>query len=202
MAINGLGTASGSGFVTQATLDATVGLVPITPTSIANSGGSASASGAAVTFSGVNSISLNNVFSSTYLNYRIIINQVQSAVIATYFRMRSSGTDVSGSVYWYGQSVAPASGSGPTNNSGSGVTAWDLYGGGTLSDYHALDIANPYQTVGKTITIAAVLVNGTTTYGVAGGGYTSDSSVRDGFTIYPGSGTTTGTIRVYGYRNS
>jgi hypothetical protein len=38
--------------------------------------------------------------------------------------------------------------------------------------------------------------------GNAGGGYHTVVSAFDGFTIYPTSGNVTGTVRVYGYRNS
>lgn len=178
------------------------GLDLVTPTSIANSGGSASLSGGAVTFTAVNSISLNGCFTSTYQNYQIVYTQVQSAQIAAYIRLRASGTDVSGSVYWYGANVAPASGGTPTNNNASGVNAWDPYGGGTIADFHIINMSNPFQSVVKMITFNGSVTNGTSTYGIAGSGHLSSTSSCDGLTLYTGSGTTTGTIRVYGYRNS
>jgi hypothetical protein len=55
------------------------GLDLITPTSIAYSGGSASVSGGAVTFSAASTVSVNNCFSSTYDNYRIVFRGSQSA---------------------------------------------------------------------------------------------------------------------------
>jgi uncharacterized protein (DUF849 family) len=202
MAINGLGTASGSGFVTQATLDATVGLVPITPTSIANSGGSASASGAAVTFSGVSSISLNGVFTSTYDNYRVIISQTQSAVVAAYLRLRTSGTDVSASNYWYGNAIANASGAAISNNAGASQTQLDVYGGATGTGSHCIDVIAPNIAAPTRFTWSTMISTTAVIIGTAGGGQYTASTQVDGLSFYPFSGTVTGTIRVYGYRNS
>jgi hypothetical protein len=39
-------------------------------------------------------------------------------------------------------------------------------------------------------------------FSAAGGGQLTTSTQYDGFTIYPNSGNITGTVRVYGYRNS
>ena len=52
------------------------------------------------TFSGVGSQSFNSVFSSTYRNYKILVN-VASATgqVELLFRMRASGTDASGANY-------------------------------------------------------------------------------------------------------
>jgi hypothetical protein len=50
----------------EAALPTLGGLAPATPTSIANSGGSASLSGNTVTFTGVSSVSLNGCFTGDY----------------------------------------------------------------------------------------------------------------------------------------
>jgi len=75
------------------TAGVTPGLTQVTPTSIANSGGSSSLSGGAVTFTGVTSISLNGVFTSTYENYFVIATVTASAGTATKVRLGNAGTD-------------------------------------------------------------------------------------------------------------
>jgi len=65
---------------TSATVTGAGGLRLITPTSIANSGGSSSASGGAVTFTGVTSVSLNGCFTSTYANYFVTLKIKQMLI--------------------------------------------------------------------------------------------------------------------------
>ena len=70
------------------------GLVLLTPTSITNSGGSASiGANGGITFSGISSIAVNGVFSATYDNYVIVIRHQATANSDGVFRFRASGTD-------------------------------------------------------------------------------------------------------------
>lgn len=79
----------------------TMGMVLLTPTSIAHSGTSASiGANGQVTFTAVTSLSLNGVFTGTYDNYVLVLE----CVIATSgqnlsYRLRSSGTDATTSNY-------------------------------------------------------------------------------------------------------
>ena len=75
------------------------GLKLITPSSVAGSG--VSLSGAKVTFTSATSISLNGIFDSTYDNYVIVMWHIHSANTSFNMRLRSSGTDASGSNYTY-----------------------------------------------------------------------------------------------------
>lgn len=81
---------------------ASTGLNLIIPSTIANTAGTASiGTNGTVSFSAASLVSLNDVFSSTYTNYRIVIN-VQSATsqVEFLYRMRVSGTDYSGIDYY------------------------------------------------------------------------------------------------------
>ena len=190
MAIDGLGTASGSGFVTQATLDATVGLVPITPTSIANSGGSASASGAAVTFSGVSSISLNGVFSATYARYLIMWDgggSINPGSGSNYYSQRLYGAGTTVSAGRTGASTYASAGSWDyLNNSATQLTMYNPFVAANTM-WHEIGISNA-----DTSNTSVLEING---------GTHSLSTSYDGFTLLTSSGTCTGTIRVYGYHN-
>jgi len=75
------------------------GLNPAAPTSIANSGGSASTSGNTTTFAGVTSLTLNGVFTSAYKNYTAIIKFVKSGDAYAYLRLSAAATPASSSNY-------------------------------------------------------------------------------------------------------
>jgi hypothetical protein len=172
------------------------GLAIITPTSIANSGGSASASGGAVTFSAVNSISLNGVFTSTYENYRVIISSVASVGGDGSFRFRAAGSDLTTSTYnrtmIYGQS-------GVTVSNQAGAAFLNLSDMTTSTSLFTLDINGANLAARKTISgLGYTSSPFTQIYGAAN----TTATAMDGFTFYPASGTVTGTIRVYGYKNS
>ena len=101
----GTGTLATTASVTAAQADATAagiaggGLVAVAPTSIANSGGSASTSGNTTTFAGVTSLTLNGVFTSGYKNYTAIIKFVKSGDAYAYLRLSAAATPASGSNY-------------------------------------------------------------------------------------------------------
>jgi hypothetical protein len=179
------------------------GLDLVTPTSIAYSGGSASVSGGAITFAGVSSISLNGIFTSTYDNYYLVYNGVGSSAstVAISARWRSAGTDASGANYYQAGYYTTAGG---TNGA--------LYNGTTTSGA-VLDVGDTSNN--GTITIFAPYINGyTAAHGVATAAGSSSATFinrhfwhyiaasYDGMTLLPSSGTFTGKIRVYGYRNS
>ena len=176
------------------------GLSLVTPTSIANSGGSASASGGAVTFTGVTSVSLNGVFTSSYENYRIIITsqKVTGSPVAYYFRFRASGSDATGSNYNYSGFVTEANGTSSINAFGQNQTSGALQGIGTGLGIISADIRNPFTATDTAMTFLYLyeLANG------PGAIVHSVAASQDGFTIFPASGNVTGTIRAYGYQDS
>jgi hypothetical protein len=179
------------------------GLDLITPTSIANSGGSASASGGAVTFTGVNSISVNGVFTSTYANYRLVMDwRTSSSNGAITFRYRASGTDDSTSNY--NRRTFYLSGTLSTGVTSSGTSIPEMgYGYSGEASQVFVDFTNP-QATQRTLSFS---------YDSHGTGANTESYVTtsqfaattsfDGFTVFQaGSNVLTGTLRVYGYRNS
>lgn len=87
-------TYAGTHDFTAATVTGAGGLRLITPTSIANSGGSSSVTGGAITFTGVTTISVNGCFTSTYDNYVVqIIATGGAANLAQNIRLRVAGSD-------------------------------------------------------------------------------------------------------------
>jgi hypothetical protein len=176
------------------------GLAIISPTSIANSGGSASASGGAVTFTGVTSLSLNGVFNSTYDNYRVVIAGTVSSgsLTSMQLRLRAAGTDNSGATaYSYGGGYIGVSAVGfETGSSGASSiisTRWVS----TTRNITTIDIASPAMTVATNLTV----LSGGVTNGFTFFGYQDQATSYDGITFYPSAGTASGVVRVYGYRN-
>jgi len=77
------------------------GLAKIVPSSVAVGSGTGSASTTGtVTFSGCSSVSLNDVFSATYDDYKIVINVESAGAPELGIRMRVSGSDNSSSIYY------------------------------------------------------------------------------------------------------
>jgi hypothetical protein len=181
----------------------TAGLTPglnlVTPTSIANSGGSASVSGGAVTFTGVTSLSLNGVFTSAYDNYRFIVNLgAISTTLNMLFRLRASGTDATASNYniqgLEAQSTTVAGGQITTDSFRAALGANDTYFS-CMGDIlvPALAKRTEYFSNAYAITSRGFVLQGAR--------HTLENSY-DGLTVYPSTGNFTGTIRVYGYQNS
>lgn len=155
------------------------------------------------------SVSFNNCFSSTYANYRIVIDSFQPSIAARtlFMRMRTGGTDATGNDYYYAISgyFTTAAAVSDFNSAGtSGMTTGLYNSGNTLGLGSAtIDLFNPFaaeRTFGQVHQIGydsnffyrtgLIEHNLTTSY--------------DGFTLYlSGTGNiTTLRVRVYGYRNA
>jgi hypothetical protein len=186
-----------------ATVTGAGGLRLVTPTSIANSGGSASASGGAVTFTGVSSISLNGVFTSAYDNYLIVMRVTCSTSANILGRFRLSGTDASGATDYRYASVRAGSNtdtlSGTDRSDGQ---AFLYFGFGTTS---ASSIVS--SIFGPNLAVSTNLI-GQSTYFLTGfniynvGNIHIPGTAYDGISLIPSTGNATGNIRVFGYQNS
>lgn len=180
------------------------GLAKIVPTSVAVGSGSGSVdSNGNVTFSGVSSITLNNIFSSTYENYKIVINITGvSTQMDVLMRLNNNGTDNTSAVYSRG-GVYNYINSTPTALAGVGATSWPLgyVNSGTGSkNAFSIDMYRP-NVVAETTALNTGVWNNNVTFAGFFVGYLHDSaSSFTGFTMYPNTGTiSSGTIRVYGY---
>ena len=183
------------------------GLKLLTPTSVAVGSGTATiGTSGTVTFSGASSISLNGIFSSTYDNYRIIMNQTSNSTGATMrLRMRSGSTDNSGNNYAL---------AGLYTNSGSATIASWRDAIGTLSSWYIGDYAtsrpitytlefyNPFVAT-QTVISAASGYNTTADvlYAYQHQGLHNQATSYDAITLFASSGTVTGTVSVYGYKD-
>jgi hypothetical protein len=181
-----------------------VGLIPVVPTSLTVSSGTASVSpGGAVTFISSTGFSLNGCFSSSYLNYRILIRTVGSTLgAALYFRLRSSGTDRSSSYYYGGYMCRETGSGGVTAWSGNGTAQWDLTRtwNGTQGTTVSMDCFSPFDSANATgVNTSSWANDGSGGFSVNTNGLYSGANSNDGFTVYASSGTITGVLEVYGY---
>jgi hypothetical protein len=184
-------------------LDSELGLSLITPTSVATTGGSNSISTTgAVSFTSASAISLNGCFSSTYDNYRI---NFQTTTIST-------GSDVDLLLYGRSNGVNTT-----TSTVSERIVQWSttITGGETTNgrfgassntysnfSQYSIEIKAPFLSQ-RTIwnSSGSYVSNGGVPYQVLIMGYVDLSTSFDGITFYPSSGTITGTVRIYGYRN-
>lgn len=185
----------------------TMGLKNVVPTSVVVGSGSASTnSNGTVTFSGVSSLSLNGVFSSTYTSYKININIVSSTGTSgsLAFRVRSSGTDRTTADYITSGTQAVAAGA--ISSYTATTTFFDmayLYSSPTAYSNYTLEIVDVFPAIR---TKMKAFSNGLSSSGVAStwttGGLHNLDQAHDGFTILNSGGATfNGTLQVYGFTN-
>jgi hypothetical protein len=179
----------------------TMGLRNVVPTSVSTSSGSATynANGT-VTFSGVTSIQLNGVFTSTYESYHIVFVSRKAASADSYLRIRmvTSGTPLTSG--YAGGYTAFYSG-GTTTNSSSSTTSFPV-----IQNFYSVaefngTISRPRVSGITELTTTAIGSNGASQ--IVGNGTTEISSggTFDGIQIYTDASTISGTIKIYGYNN-
>jgi hypothetical protein len=129
-------------------------------------------------FTSSTAVNIDSVFSSTYKNYRIVINLTGSVNEDLRMRLRSGGTTYNTQAQWF---------LGSAYKSRAGVV---------------IDIYNPFPTSYTGMTSQSVcLSSGESATGNATHSWIDTSRSDDGFTIYGSTGgSLTGTILTYGYK--
>lgn len=200
---NMLETYSGSAWQRQSG-----GLVPVKPTSVDAASGSGSYTETGiVTFTNVGTrLSLNGVFTSEYKNYRVLLNtgagNTDNVQIA--LRYRASGTDVATGYYYGGMRVNAIGGASSVWTEGN-VTAIQLGYDRNLSQnqgFTVLDFGAPKVTGQSTVTYQSITYSGSAFYMLQASGLETSNVSYDGFSIIYGSGTHSGTVQVFGYKDN
>jgi hypothetical protein len=155
------------------------------------------------TFSAVSAQTIDSLFSSTYNNYKIVVNITgcSGADVDLYAQFRSGGSNVT-----------------TNNNTQTLVQHSTTITGAQRSDLIVLgQISTTYPTfANQTVDVCNPFLSATTTISANGGyvtnagvpfqfrswGYNFSTTSMTGINIYPSSGTISGTIRIYGLRNS
>lgn len=159
---------------------------------------------ASSTVSAASTLSMNNVFTSTYAHYMLVGTFTGSAGLNdTLFRLRASGTDLTGNNYGYALLYNSLTTIGSTGGSGSDTTSKFTFNGNAYDCTFQSTIFNPQlsrATSWHTFSNRVVGSGSPERTDIFGG--TSLTNSYDGFTLYPSTGTFTGTIRLYGIANS
>ena len=146
--------------------------------------------------SGVSAVDVDNVFTSDYKSYRIILRAVTSGNANLTYRLRASGTPETGSVY-IDQNIrvltGTVSGATATNTSGFFIS------GGTTSHFATIDFYAP-QLTENTFSISTYRSNSPATGLVSE--IVNTSTAYDGISFSVSANTlSSGTIRIYGYKD-
>ena len=180
-----------------------MGLVLVKPTSIANIGGSAFLSGGAVSFTGVTTVNLNGVFTSTYANYRVIVTLSSSGVGGFQLRLRKNGTDNSSANYEFQNTTLNSSTL--TGSRSTGQTSYTFMSNAGFAQPHfqtLLEFGNPQVNDRTTLQNLANYRISAGALNAVISGYHNVLDQFDGLTLFADSPTTiAGTIRCYGYNN-
>jgi hypothetical protein len=156
----------------------------------------------------ISSLSFNNCFSSTYLNYRVVGNITASANNNKfYYAYRLAGTDNRTSVYqWVTNAIYMSGGSAGTSTiGGQNVDVAGIgykgnsagYGTGFVIDFYSPFSTAQYKGATHQATLSAASLDVT-----QGGSAFSGTTSFDGFTLISESGTMSISAKIYGYRQS
>jgi hypothetical protein len=167
-------------------------------TTTCTSGGTAS-NGVVTIGSAVSSVVVDNAFSATYDNYKVIYSNVGTSTNGEYFAIQTvtaaGGYRFGGSYTAYtGTTVVPA-----YNNAGNYIPIGYTASSASYLNHFSVDIFAPFAPYVPRF----VSNNAGGAYSTTFNGLIADTVSLTGFTTLLSGGTLTGgTIRVYGYRNS
>lgn len=179
---------------------ATNGLVLIKPSSTAVTGASSTATintGGSVTFDLCETLSLNDVFSSTYDNYIIDIRYKNDSIDqALICRLRLSGTDNVTANSYTRQRLQAAS----TTVSGSRSTTTASFISASSDDQRdGVQVFLYGPALAQPTAVRSITVDGFANARIYDNAFThNQSTAYDGITLYPDAGSFTGLIKVYG----
>ena len=155
-------------------------------------------------FSAVASQSINDVFSATYSNYKILVKAACSSATQLSLRMRVGGADLTSSSYMYGGAFVIFNGSTtPTGENTGGTSAgFNILDVDGNPGYARIEMFDPFATEQTGVIYDQVFNSGGSRnqgYWEAFSGLTTVTTSYTGFTLLPAAGNITGTVSVYGY---
>ena len=146
----------------------------------------------------VSSVTVSNVFSSTYATYLIQVAGTKStAQVGLTFQLSgiTTGYDCQGFYMLRGSSTI-------TGFNTTGGSSWDACATDTGASFHEIIVQNP-NTAASKVFMARGSGEGGVDIGVQTWGQNSSTTTATGFVIAPATSTLTGgVIRVYGYRQA
>lgn len=179
------------------------GLIPVVPSSVEKSGGTASVNGVGlVTFANVSSLSLNNAFTTNFANYKVIISGgCIASIINTALRLQMRLAGVNSAANFYQNGSVQVGSATPAAYTTSNI-AWLDLGAMTTNNYYSavFEIQSP-RVATKTLFqgLAAGYNSGIASFSITG--LHDVATAYDGLTLYVAAGTFSGTIQVFGYND-
>jgi hypothetical protein len=154
-------------------------------------------------FSAVASQSVNDVFSATYTNYKILVKAACSSATQLNLRMRVGGSDLTTSSYMYGGAYVAFNSATVTGENTTGTSAgFNILDVDGNPGYARIEMFDPFATEQTGVIYDQVFNSGGSRnmgYWEAFSGLTTVTTSYTGFTLIPAAGNITGTVRVYGY---
>ena len=156
-------------------------------------------------FTATNAASLpNNTFSSTYQNYKIHFQLTANSADQTInMRFRNAGIDATAAEYNFASKGSDITGGAFEyyNNAATAFNIGQTDGGNSGTGYFMQwDIINPFDTKKTFIQgFSTGVANSGTIFNMQGGGIYYNDLSYDALTIYPSTGTISGSFVVYGY---
>jgi hypothetical protein len=149
----------------------------------------------AESFSAVSSVSVNGCFSATYERYFVITRFATTNTSTLGFRLRVSGSDATSS--YAGQQLGGTGGTVFASN--WDTSRIDLDNNSAGNQFFIANFDRPFQATETSVFVQAFRGNNGAVSNHAGW-HTATTSYT-GLSIVAGTGTMTGNIRIYGYRN-
>ena len=162
---------------------------------------------ATTTFSASSGVTLNDVFSSTYKNYMIVLNLTSTSAGNVRARLRVSGADNTTSNYNSSFNYSRIDGTNDGNSKFAAASSWifsDIAGGyGGVSINLFNPFATEYTVFGSNFFgyNYAAPGSGEVYRGGIGGTFAATTSFT-GITIYPAANTITGEVSIYGLKRA
>jgi hypothetical protein len=149
-------------------------------------------------FTAVSSVTVDNVFSATYRNYKILISYTTSAVASIGFRVRTGGSSISTTTYNLQRLTADSTSLSATRSSSQ--TSFTAFVTSANVAAAEMTIYEPFIATPTNFTVFTALNDSAYTAPemVFRSGNNSNSTSYDGFELFVSSGTMTGTYAVYG----
>ena len=152
------------------------------------------------TFTSTATVSINDVFSADYDNYKILFYAKGSTNLGYTLKMRASGSDEGGSVY----DVAIVYNNGASVFGGDTQNTTGILLGSTstlANNFATIDILRPNVAIETALTVDVSNWSATAQRKNVTGILVQTSTQYDGFSLIPSTGNITGQLNVYGYKD-
>lgn len=152
------------------------------------------------------SLSVNNCFTSTFADYKLVIRNAKHATTSVnlLFRLRAGGTDTGGTDYYYGRqfiSMGGASG-GTTGASAAAEIQPGIVASTANAGSGVIEVIDPQLSAVTSVHFQGIWAV-TTGEASVGSGLLNNTTSYDGFSLHANTGNLAGlTVYVYGYRQS